>query len=108
MDRPAAILDEQDLREIADEFVAGTVAIPSDKPVRALGKACGVDDGKVRSVFEERSRALGSETSLFDTMPFSGSGQRRPVALAGFRRPRNDGYRAAMKLPRRVATSRPG
>ena len=74
MDRPAASLDEQDLREIANGFVTGTAAIPSDKLLRALGKACGLDDDKVRLVFEERARALGSETSLFDTMPFSGSG----------------------------------
>jgi hypothetical protein len=68
------VLDEQCLREIIDGFLAETRTVPSDALVRALAACCGTTEAAVRSVFEQRARAQGAETSLFDSMPFSGSG----------------------------------
>jgi hypothetical protein len=74
MDRPSALLDAQNLKEIVNGFLAGTTVIPSDKLVRALAACCRMDEAAVRLMFDERAREQGAETSLFDTMLFSGSG----------------------------------
>lgn len=74
MQRPPAILDAQNLREIVDGFLSQARTAPSDALVRRLAACCGLDDAAIRLRFEERSRELGAETSLFDSMPFSGSG----------------------------------
>ena len=74
MARQSALLDAQNLNEIVNGFLAGTTTIPSDRLVRALAACCRMDEAAVRFMFEKRAREQGAETSLFDTMPFSGSG----------------------------------
>ncbi len=68
------MLDRESLLEIMDAFIGETVAVPSDRRVRALAESAGLPTGGVRELFEERNRAAGHETQLFDAMPFSGSG----------------------------------
>jgi hypothetical protein len=74
MRRSAPALDPQSLREIVDGLLSETRTVPSDALVRRLAACCGMDEAAVRRVFEDRSREQGAETSLFDAMPFSGSG----------------------------------
>ena len=68
-------LDATLLHEIIDGFIAERVTLPSERLLAALACASGTDDVEwVRAAFEARFRAAGHETTLFDSMPFSGSG----------------------------------
>jgi predicted DsbA family dithiol-disulfide isomerase len=68
------MLDRESLLEIVDGFVAEKTAVPSERLLRALAAGAGLSAAEVRAVFEERHRAAGHETQLFDDLPFSGAG----------------------------------
>ena len=68
------MFDRENLLEITDGFIAESVAVPSDRLLRALAAAAGMRVEEVRALFEQRHRDAGHETQMFDPMPFSGAG----------------------------------